>query len=192
VEHGAVVRPKHGERVSGDAAFAVNIEGGVVGVIVDVLGHGHDAHELATRIEAHMHTSAGPDVVGTLTSLHERFRGSRGAAMGVCMIESATGLVHYCGIGNTVARCFGEAEARLVSRDGVVGGITMRTPIEQTWAAGDGGVVVLYTDGVASHFESGEYPGLRSDDPAAAAETIVRRFGKAHDDASCLVLRYRR
>jgi hypothetical protein len=56
----------------------------------------------------------------------------------------------------------------------------------------DGDVVVMYTDGVRAHFDAAEYPRLRTDSPHAVAANIVHRFGKAQDDASCLVLRYER
>jgi serine/threonine protein phosphatase PrpC len=73
----------------------------------------------------------------------------------------------------------------------VVGG-TMRTPIEQTMQLSDGDIVVMYTDGVKSHFAAEDCLWLRTATPSAIAANIVRKFGKSHDDASCLVMRYKR
>jgi serine/threonine protein phosphatase PrpC len=73
----------------------------------------------------------------------------------------------------------------------VVGG-TIRTPVEESMQLADGDIVVMYTDGVKTHFNASEYPRLQTDTPREVAENIVHRFGKAHDDASCLVMRYRR
>ena len=56
----------------------------------------------------------------------------------------------------------------------------------------DGDTLVLYTDGVRTHFEIDEYPRLLSDDPQQAAETILNYFGKAHDDAACIVAKFHR
>ena len=56
----------------------------------------------------------------------------------------------------------------------------------------DGDVVVMYTDGVKTHFSASEYPLLLTETPQKVAAKIVQRFGKAHDGASCLVMRYRR
>lgn len=191
LDHAAVVRPKFGETVSGDAAFFVKVANGLLAVIVDVLGHGEEANELAVRIQDYIRREASGDVVGLLCRLHDHLRGSRGAAVGLSMIEPANGRLRYAGIGNTIIRRFGESESRLVSRDGVVGG-TMRTPVENVMQLTDGDVVVMYTDGVKSHFDASEYPRLRTDRPHAVAANIVHRFAKSHDDASCVALRYQR
>ena len=53
-----------------------------------------------------------------------------------------------------------------------------------------GDVVLLYTDGVKDRFELGEYPQLLQHGAEAIAKTIVQRFGKDYDDASCIALRY--
>jgi len=180
-----------GEGVGGDAAFTVEVESGVLGVIVDVLGHGEEANKLAVRMQEYLLRQTSGDVVGLLSRLHEGFRSSRGAAVGLCMIELASGRMRYAGVGNTVIRRFGDSETRLVSRDGVVGG-TMRTPVEETLQLSDGDMVVLYTDGVKTHFVAAEYPWLRTHSPCVVATNIVHRFGKPHDDASCLVMRYKR
>ncbi|MGB0715826.1 MAG: SpoIIE family protein phosphatase, partial [Phycisphaerae bacterium] len=189
VDSGAMVRAMFGQKVSGDAAFTVSTDSGVLAVIIDVLGHGPDAHELAVRMQDYLSRSVSGNVVAVLTDLHERFRGSRGAAVGLGYVDCSTGMLHYAGIGNTVIRRFGSHETRLVSRDGVVGGET-RTPVEETLPLADGDVVVMYTDGVRSHFAAADYPALRHDSPDDVAGKIVDRFGKAHDDASCVVMRY--
>lgn len=191
IESAAVVRPIAGEIVSGDDAFILEIERGTLAAIVDVLGHGEEANALAIRIRAFL-TGLGSDaLVDVLSRLHRECRGSRGAAVGLCFVEAATGRLRFSGIGNTVFRRFGEVETRLVSRDGTVGG-TMRTPVEETLQLSDGDVIVMNTDGVDSHFPASAYPRLRTDRARTVAATIVYRFGKSHDDASCIVLRYQR
>lgn len=191
LDSAAVVRPKFGERRSGDAAFVVEIEGGILAAIVDVLGHGDEAGALAVEIQQFILRRATAKVAELLNDLNARIRGTRGAAVGLCAVESASGRLRYAGIGNTRIRRFGRTETRLVSRDGVVGG-TMRSPTEATLQLEDGDVVVLYTDGVKSQFKPQEYAWFRTGTADWVAATILHRFGKSHDDASCLVLRYRR
>jgi len=180
-----------GQSVSGDAAFTVEVKGGLLGVIVDVLGHGLEANNLAVRMQEYLVGQASGDVGRMLSRMHEEFRGSRGAALGLCLIESANGRTRFAGIGNTVIRRFGESETRLVSRNGVVGGI-MPTPIEGAMQLSFGDTVVMYTDGVKAHFDASDYLGIRNDPPCAVAANIVDRFGKSHDDAACVVMRYQR
>ena len=86
-------------------------------------------------------------------------------------------------------RTFGSQFRRLVSRDGVVGQ-TLRTHGEDSLVLGQRDVLLLYTDGVRAHFELDEYPQLLSDGAEIIAKTVVDRFGKTHDDAACIALRY--
>jgi serine phosphatase RsbU (regulator of sigma subunit) len=185
------VRPKYGHTVGGDAAFVIDIAQGLLAVVIDVLGHGKEAHELAVQMQHYLVATASGSVVDMLSQLHQAYRGSRGAAVGLCVIDAASARLRFAGIGNTVIRRFGDSESRLVSRDGIVGG-TMRTPVEETLGLAAGDVVMMYTDGVRSHFDPSACARLRTDTPHAMAANVIHRFGKPHDDASCVVLRYER
>jgi serine phosphatase RsbU (regulator of sigma subunit) len=191
VTSAVVVRPKFGHAVGGDAAFVVPTKQGLLAAVVDVLGHGKDAHELAVPMQQHLVANASGNVVEMLSQLHHAYRGSRGAAVGLCVIDPASARLRFAGIGNTVIRRFGDSESRLVSRDGIVGG-TMRTPVEETLDLSAGDVIMMYTDGVRSHFDPSACVRLRTDTPHAMAASVIHWFGKPHDDASCVVLRYER
>jgi hypothetical protein len=93
-------------------------------------------------------------------------------------------------VGNTRIRRFGSAETRLISRDGTVG-CHMPTPREAQVQLEAGDLVIMTTDGVKEHFVVEDYPGLLGDRPDVAARLVVQRFGKEHDDATCVALRYR-
>jgi serine/threonine protein phosphatase PrpC len=88
-----------------------------------------------------------------------------------------------------VVRRFGKEETRLVSQEGVLGQ-NMRTPLPQTLQMEPGDVIVLYTDGVSDRFTSDDYPGVVRHAPKEVASNIVQRFGKDHDDAACIAVRY--
>jgi serine/threonine protein phosphatase PrpC len=51
-------------------------------------------------------------------------------------------------------------------------------------------MVVLYTDGVSDRFTAQDYPGVLRHPPSEVANNIVQRFGKSHDDAACIAVRY--
>lgn len=191
IQHASLVRPCRGEWVSGDAAVIRPLEGGLFAAIVDVLGHGAEAHELARVIDAFLERNGCSDVSGLMTRLHEHVKGSRGAAVGLCSVECSSGLVSYVGTGNTVLRRFGSADTRLVSQDGVLGQ-NMRTPRRQTLQLEGGDLIVLYTDGVSDRFTADDYPGVYRHAPKEVVATLVKRFGKDHDDAGCIAVRYAR
>jgi len=178
-----------GESVSGDAVVLRPLEHGLFVAIIDVLGHGPEANELTHLIDHFLDRHATADVSGLLTRLHQRLKGTRGAAVGFCAIDSATGHLDYVGIGNTCIRRFGESETRLVSRDGVLGQ-NMRTPLLQSLELESGDLIVLYTDGVSDRFTAVEYPGLLRHAPKDVVRNILDRFGKNHDDSACIAIRY--
>ena len=189
MEHSSLIRPCMGERVSGDAVVIRPLEHGLFAAIIDVLGHGPEAHELTHVIHAFLDRHATTDVSSLIKRLHQRLKGTRGAAVGLCAIDSATGSTHYVGIGNTSIRRFGESETRLVSQDGVLGQ-NMRTPLLQSLKLEPGELILLYTDGVSDRFTTAEYPGILRHAPKEVVRIILDRFGKDHDDSACIAIRY--
>ncbi len=189
IEHAAVVRPCPGERVSGDATIVQPIEAGLLVAIVDVLGHGADAHELTHVIEDFLEAHAMADLEALVSNLHQRLRGTRGAAVGLCAFDLGSGSLAYLGVGNTRIRRLGASDTRLVSADGVLGQ-NMRTPLLQSLDLAPGDLVLLYTDGVSDRFSTADYPGILQHAPKDVARNVVDRFGKGHDDAACIAIRY--
>jgi len=189
MEHSSLIRPCMGERVSGDAVVIRPLEHGLFAAIIDVLGHGPEAHELTHVIRAFLDRHATTDVSSLIKRLHQRLKGTRGAAVGLCAIDSATGNTQYVGIGNTSIRRFGESETRLVSQDGVLGQ-NMRTPLLQSLKLEPGELILLYTDGVSDRFTTAEYPGVLRHTPKEVVRIILDRFGKDHDDSACIAIRY--
>jgi len=189
LEYSSLIRPCMGERVSGDAVVIRPLEHGLFAAIIDVLGHGPEAHELTHLIDACLDRHATTDVSSLIKRLHRLLKGTRGAAVGLCAVDSATDSIHYVGIGNTSIRRFGESETRLVSQDGVLGQ-NMRTPLLQSLKLESGDLIVLYTDGVSDRFTTAEYPGVLRHAPKDVVRNILDRFGKDHDDSACIAIRY--
>ena len=186
------VRPCKGHRAGGDVGMIITLDDhDIFLAIVDVLGHGLEAHQLALIIERFLRTHACADIRGLLDDLHRHIRGSRGAGAGLCYVEAATGTVRYVGIGNTVIRTIGKESLRLISQDGILGQ-HLHAPRLQQLSLGQKDVLLLYTDGVSDRFQGGDYPQIVSDSAEWIARTIVQRFGKSYDDAGCIALRYRR
>jgi len=178
-----------GERVSGDAVVIRPLEHGLFAAIIDVLGHGPEANEVTHLIDAFLDRHATTDVSSLMARLHQRLKGTRGAAVGLCAIDAANGSIDYVGIGNTSIRRFGEAETRLVSHDGVLGQ-NMRTPHLQSLQLAAGDLILLYTDGVSDRFTTNEYPGVLRHAPKEVVRIVLDRFGKDHDDSACIAIRY--
>lgn len=185
---GCAIRPADGFPAGGDAVVVEERGDAVLLAIVDVLGHGPDAHRVAIRVEEILIDSETDDVGRLLSLLDRALTGSLGAAIGVAIIEAETGRGRFSGIGNTVARVLGRAERQLLSIDGVVGQSHRGGPLVD-FALGVGELLVLHTDGIRARSTLGDYPELRVEDVEIAARELIRRFGKSHDDAACIVAR---
>jgi phosphoserine phosphatase RsbX len=190
VDYYGLVRPRVGYHHAGDAVVIAAHGGKLLAGIVDVLGHGPEAHEVAMIAQRFLDNGLEPgDPLELLRSLHGALRGTRGAVAGLAVLDVAEGLVRYVGVGNTAIRRFGTMAERLVSVDGIVGG-AMRTPRQQQMRLSPRDIVVMYSDGVRDHFELRDYPELLLGDAEKIARTVIRRFAKEHDDAACIALRY--
>ena len=189
LEYASVARPCFGELVSGDAAIVRSRNGTLFLAMVDVLGHGPKAYELAVQIRAFLESEWQGDVIGTMMSLHDTIQGSIGAAAGLASLDLASGRLRYAGVGNTVVRKFGDGSIRLPSTDGVIGS-RMRSPRAHELQLGQEEVLVFYTDGIKDRFKMSEYPQLIYESARSVARKIVRTYGKQFDDATCLVVRH--
>jgi anti-sigma regulatory factor (Ser/Thr protein kinase) len=189
-EWGSWGRPCGGELVSGDTAVIVQLGNEVACAVVDVLGHGPDAHELAIHIESFLKEKLSTDPIATLYLLHSELRGTRGAVAGVAVFDPVTGKARFAGCGNVVARRMGSQEVRLNSAEGTLGQ-SIRTPSEQTVILQKRDVFLMYTDGVKSRFGINDYPNIHYEHASTIAKTVVDKFSRSYDDATCLAVRYK-
>lgn len=189
VDYSFYVRPCRGERVSGDLVVVRSDEDQVFLAIIDALGHGRSAHAIARQAANYLRENWTTDLEKTMASLHEELSATDGAAAGLCVVEQGTGRARYVGVGNTMVRQFGSEPGRAFSVPGTLGH-QIRKPKTQCLSLHEGDLLMMYTDGVKEQFELEDYPQLRYQSAREIARTVVTRYGKDHDDASCVVLRY--
>jgi anti-sigma regulatory factor (Ser/Thr protein kinase) len=191
MEVGALCVPMAGEEACGDGwAVSCGPEGATL-LGVDGLGHGPEAAKAA---DAAVHAlerrpTATPSEV--LHAAHEALRITRGAAQSVARIDYSSGQVRFAGIGNV--NCVvhdGVARRALVSHNGIVGA-NMRKVQEFTADYPPGALCILHSDGVQTHWDLADYPGLHTRAPALVAGILMRDFIRGRDDAMVLVGRRR-
>jgi anti-sigma regulatory factor (Ser/Thr protein kinase) len=188
---GVVCQPKDGEEVSGDQWGCAAAEHRRVLAVVDGLGHGPDAHKAArTAVEALARNAAhGPGAI--VQGMHEASRSTRGSAAGVCELDPRQAACRFAGIGNVACAVVTGSETRhLLSHSGIVGHSVRKI---QEFAAPwpPGGLLVMHSDGVASHWDLGAYPGLSVRHPALIAAVLYRDFSRGRDDVTVVVARQR-
>ena len=190
VDYYGLVRPHVGYRHAGDAVVVVEHDCKLLAAVVDVLGHGPEAHDVATKAQHFLENGLrSDDPLEVLKGLHGTLKGTRGAAAALGVLDLTTGLMRYLGVGNTVIRRFGAGAERLAAADGIVGG-NMRTPREQRMTLSPRDTVVMYSDGVHDRFELRDRPQLLLQSAETIARTVLKLFSKDYDDAACIVVRY--
>ena len=189
VEWGMATRTLPGETESGDLALVKPFPRGVLGAVIDGLGHGPEAARAARAARKTLGDGAGQTVERLLQRSHVRLARTRGAVMSVACFDSG-GTMTWLGVGNVEGRLLrledGVTWEALPLFAGIVG---YRMPPLQSISLPlrRGDVVILATDGIRSDFAAPK-------NPSASAEAIARRIldedGIDTDDALVLVARY--
>jgi hypothetical protein len=182
-------RPCTGERVSGDVAVVVADDRMLFLSVVDVLGHGKEAYDLACKARDFLKQQRDPDVSATMARLHGALKGSRGAAVGLSSLDLSSGRLRSCLVGNTVARKIGRRSDRVRATEGIVGH-HMPSPRTQDMILVSADVLLLYTDGVQDRFGEESLAPLAELEAWDIARNVVKKFGRRFDDATCIALRY--
>lgn len=186
---GVAMSPHPGERQSGDAYLVRESGDAVVLGVVDALGHGDEAAEVAHAAVAALAERVDRPLVELVGRCHDALGGSRGAALTVASV--AAGAVTWLAVGNVegvLARRDGR-RGYVVQRGGVVGSRlpALRVGTEQ---AADGDVLLLATDGVAPRFADAVDATALPESAQAVASEVHREFATGDDDALVLAARF--
>ncbi len=189
MESGAVVVPVAGETKCGDGWAEHHTTTHSVYMVVDGLGHGPGAAEAAEEAVAAFRRTASVNPLDILDEAHHSLRKTRGAALSVASIDHNLRKVRFAGIGNVSASIYGGARmSNMVSHNGIVGHAAGRLQ-EFTYDWPAGATLVMFSDGIASHWNLAKYPGLQSRSPLLAAAVIYRDHSRRRDDATVLIAR---
>jgi serine phosphatase RsbU (regulator of sigma subunit) len=188
VSWGAVVRPKLGQSVSGDA-YVVERFGasGLHVAVIDGLGGGAEAARAADGAVRVIRDGPHHDPADLLRRSHSALHGTRGAVMALLTFNLTARSVSYIGVGNIGAQVYSAIPIKPISKNGIVG---YRLPhlLKLAYNYNSGDTFVLYSDGVSSRFGVDNAVDLGLE-PQQMAETILHRYGKDSDDATVVVVR---
>ncbi len=190
VEVGAVCVPMPREPVCGDAWAVETPDGRPVVLVADGLGHGDRAAEAARAAVRAFREHASMPADRLVERLHNALRPTRGAAIAVAEVRPAGDGVRYAGIGNISGLLHGSPKTRsMVSLSGTAGheARTIRA-FDYDWA-GERTLLIMHTDGIATHWDLASYPGLAERHPALVAGVLYRDFSRRRDDATVVVVR---
>lgn len=191
IEFGGVCVPLHTEPVSGDDWTVELWRDRAAVLLADGLGHGILAHEASRAATQTLlaHRELTPERIMDLA--HGALARTRGAAVAVAHLFAAEQRGSFAGVGNIVTRIEGgPANRHLISHNGTVGH-TMRKLQEFAFPWPKHALLVMHSDGIGTHWDFANYPGLTTKHPALIAAVLYRDYDRGRDDASVVVIRNR-
>lgn len=168
-------------------------------LVVDGLGSGQEAaaasgaavqqvrgHIAGLRLQA---AQAEPVAFlqDTLHRCDAALRHTRGAALGLAMLDAASHQGHYAGVGNVDLRVIGATRFHTMSMPGIVGTGVKKIRVE-AFSYEPGDLVLMHSDGLSSRFDLDPKLAV-SWHLEALGEKLVKEHGYKHDDLTVILLR---
>jgi len=186
---GGVNVPLPGQEVCGDAWVVRCNARGMDVMVVDGLGHGPEAAKASDAAVSAFLRNQNCSPLEHLAAADDALHATRGAAVGVAVIDLQQGKITFSGVGNTAAVVVtGDEAQHLVSFGGIVG--QRRVPSRQftnSWSPES--LFIAHSDGIGTRWSLSTYPGLTARHPSIIAGVVYRDFARGRDDASILVIK---
>jgi anti-sigma regulatory factor (Ser/Thr protein kinase) len=172
LEWGIATRPRQRSDVNGDAFVAKAWAEFVLVGVIDGLGHGPFAHRAAESarhyIEAHYDQPLERIFQGTELAC----RATRGVVMALALFDWKKSVFQLASVGNIEVRLFPPAPFSYIVRRGIVGLNAPHPRVTQhNWASNN--QMLLFSDGIKTHWTWDDFPGLANKNITAAAQELL-------------------
>ena len=186
---GGISIPKTGQDVCGDAWSVSNVGGVLTLLVADGLGHGPEAAEASVEAVRLFHRYNGHSVNNLIEYVHGGLRATRGAAVSIARFDAPDKRIVFSGIGNVAGMTSVSGETkRMVSMPGTAGFNARK--IQSFDYPFERGLVILYSDGLATGLATDQYANLANLHPSLIAAILYRDFNRHRDDATVLVAKW--
>jgi hypothetical protein len=185
MKFGGFSRPFKGLTICGDSFVVEERDGALLAAVIDGLGHGYESWVAASAAAEVIRGSIDLPVHSIVQRCHQELRVTRGAAIGVLKVDSG-GAGEFCGVGNIEVQAINGSSPSVFCLAGIVGH-NLRTSKVMPVTMKPGDIYCLLSDGVSSR---GNFKSCLPGDPESVARRIVEQWGRAHDDATAVVIGY--
>ena len=113
-------------------------------------------------------------------SIHAVLRSTRGAALAIARLDRVGRQVHYAGVGNisgVIRDTATGARTSMVSQNGTVGYAVRKVQTYQ-YPWNDDSLLLMHSDGLATHWDVDRYPGLLQMHPSLIAGVLYRDYSE--------------
>jgi hypothetical protein len=151
--------------------------------VIDGLGHGYESWVAAEKASEVIRANTDQSVTAIVMRCHQELRTTRGAAVGVLKVEDS-GTGEFCGVGNIEVQALNGQAPSVFCLSGIVGH-NLRTAKVMPVQMKSGDIYCLMSDGVSTR---GNLKSCLPGAPGSVARRIVEQWGRAHDDATAVVV----
>lgn len=173
-------RPCPGHTVSGDATVARTEGASTLFGVIDALGHGLGAAEVADKAVAFLQTVDLERPFGEIVeALHDALSHTRGAASALCRVRN--GMLELSIVGNVVIRSVG-TRVGVIASPGILGRRVRKFRYSRSRMR-PGDRLVVYSDGLSRV----DLEPVRRLPATEACDDLLRNHARPSDDASVVV-----
>ena len=186
---GAVSRCIPGETLNGDTYVISHLSPvKTIAAVIDGLGHGKEAHMASNIIKEQILLKSDLPLDELIKYIHQAARGTRGAVIGLIIINIETSKLSFVGVGNIEGFIqSASGKKSLISFGGILGH-SIRTPriFELPFQQGDS--VCLFSDGINTRWNIDELNW--KEHPQKNADFLITNYSRLNDDATVLIINY--
>jgi hypothetical protein len=186
---GAICLPIRGETVCGDAWTAAVDDEGCVLMVADGLGHGPEAGKASQAAQAAFKQAPRSDLRDIVQRTHVQLQTTRGAALCVAALHTASMTLTYAGAGNIAGRILsGVFDKSIVTQHGTAGA-QIRKPELASVDVPEHALVILHSDGIETRWKADHLLPVLQRSPTLVAALLLRHHSRHRDDATVVVVR---
>jgi anti-sigma regulatory factor (Ser/Thr protein kinase)/serine/threonine protein phosphatase PrpC len=187
---GVATRSRGGAPENGDAFVIREWEGKLLAGVIDGLGHGEPAQKAALAAQTFVQTHYELPLDLIFVGASRACRATRGVVMTLAHFDSPTSLT-LANLGNVEIRAWtGDEHIGFIVKRGILGtGLTKAAVTNHRWQPD--WTLVLHSDGLHTHWQWSDFPGLEQAPAEAIAGKLLKELGKEDDDATVVTVKLR-
>lgn len=186
---GASSRCIPGETLNGDAYLVHHLSATkTLAAVIDGLGHGKEAHLASSIIKEQVFLKSDLPLVDLIKYVHTAAKGTRGAVIGLVLINTELSKLSFIGIGNIEGFVVNPSSKKSLISFGGILGHNIRTPQVFDFQFKKGDTICLYSDGINSRWNPNDINW--NELPQKNTDYLINNNSRLNDDATVLIINY--